>query len=432
MRRDGQAICLPTDLLTAAPECAVGCILEFTQLNYSQNLCPFTSSLTYLCTSPTTSGLTIGEGSLQCLVSRCTGDDLKNTSVYNICDSVPGAVAKTVSVITATIEPATTASAMATSLPPLIGNPTSTQEVTSIVLASGMPSLVPPAATASNNNPVPSPTTVTTASQTSIQSHPSGTAVAASNKVSPAPNLSNAQIAGIGVGSALVSFLIMGLIFWHCRRRDKIQRRRSMRWSMHGVRTPPPNYGGPPPDLPVTAKVPDNGFLAAPSSHRFYASALAEEKRRSFWRRSIKPEDIGVAVAPGVVEAGSPSSFASQQSLAKLLPKAPEKLPIKSGTALWPAPLNLEAARTRQSQFFRPVSESTVFDEDVEANAGLPQLRFSYTRQSVGEAHLQNIRREKLLPAPLQLNPVSSNDLRGSNDVQRTKSILTNSTYTYL
>lgn len=106
---------------------------------------------------------------------------------------------------------------------------------------------------------------------------------------------------------------------------------------------------------------------------RYYAVSPAEQKRRSFWRKSIKPDEIGVAVSPNVVEeASSPASFSSQQSMLALLPKVPAKLP---GQLLWPAPLNLHSSRRE-----RPLSDTTVFDEDVEAQP--TRARISEARDS--------------------------------------------------
>ena len=411
------SICLPSDLLAAVPDCAANCLLDFALTNYQDNTCPFTSSLTYLCTSTTSSGLTIGEGSIQCIVSRCTGDELTILNSYNTCDSVPGAIPKAASVITATIQPASTASptAMDTPLPPIIGNPTTTQDVTSIVMASGIPSLAPPPAASSNPS---EPTSSSFSSTDTLQpssttgsggSSSTNTSTAVADRAAPSAGLSSGSIAGIGIGASLLTFGILALIYWRCQRREKLKRRRSTRWSMHGARTPPPNYDLPP-DVPPTTTVPETEFLAAPTStQRFYSAAPAEEKRRSFWRRSIKPEDIGVAVSPHVNEASSPTSFSSQRSMMNLLPKVPEKLPTRSIQGLWPAPLKLESARNRQSRPFRPLSDVTVFDEDIEATAASHPPRLTRARDSVVLRSSSAGPRERTLPAPLQLNPIYPN-----------------------
>ena len=54
--------------------------------------------------------------------------------------------------------------------------------------------------------------------------------------------------------------------------------------------------------------------------------------------------------------------------MTKLLPKVPEKLPTRASKGLWPAPLSVESGRSRRSLMHRPASDTTVFDEDLEAN----------------------------------------------------------------
>jgi hypothetical protein len=408
-----KAISARRDLVAAAPSCALTCIQEFAESNYSQNTCPFTSSITFLCTSRTSSGLTIGEGSIQCLVSRCTGNDLLRVGVYNVCDNVPGAVAKTLSVITATLQPATTINtSMATPLPSTIGVPSATKAVTSIVMASGVPKIPAPAPTPSSTtdlattSPAASETSRSSVTSTPRRPDPTSSPVAASDQASPFSRLSTAQISAIGVGAGLITLILIALFYYLYRRRQKVQRRRSVRWSMHGASMPPPNRGAIP-RLPVTTKALDDGSLSPlGSSQRYYASSPPGEKRRSFWRRSIKPEDIGVAVSAHARNS-SPTSFSSQQSIAKLLPQTPDKLPTRAVKALWPAPLDLSCPRKRQSNNLRPTSELTVFDEDLEANATPPPPRQPEARNSHSLMFPSKDRRNKVLPAPLQLNTVT-------------------------
>jgi hypothetical protein len=110
-----------------------------------------------------------------------------------------------------------------------------------------------------------------------------------------------------------------------------------------------------------------NANLAAASpGQRYYATETpVEEKRRSFWRRSIKPEDIGVAVSPDVVHAGSPVSIASQRATSQLLPAMPNY-------SLWPAPLRT-SQQIRMSRSMRPESTATEFEEDATRNSTIHQ-----------------------------------------------------------
>lgn len=401
--------CLPTDLLASAPDCSLNCILEFVQTNYEDTACSFSSSLTYLCTSRTSSGLTIGEGAVQCLASRCTGQDLERTEAYSVCGNVPGAIANTVGVITATIQLET--STMLNPLPPTIGTPTASPEVTSIFMTSGVPSMGPPRTTptasdSSDDTLIPSQTFEATTSSSPTST---GNTAAISDGVTESSTLSTPAIAGISVASALLILLILVVIIWRCRRKGKAKRRRSDSWSMHGAQTP--QFSGPPPHTPAMANAHMNP-LPSPlgANQRYYAASLQDQKRRSFWRRSIKPEEIGVAVSPYVREPGSPASITSHQSLANLLPKVPEKLPTRASTSLWPAPLTFDYAQQRRSTALRPNSVSTVFDEDIEANAATRSGRLSDARDSVVFGSAPKARRQHV-PLPLQLNPLTPRDI---------------------
>ena len=64
----------------------------------------------------------------------------------------------------------------------------------------------------------------------------------------------------------------------------------------------------------------DATMVAPAPSQRYYAPAMTEEKRRGFWRKSIKPDEIGVAVSPEIVQQESPISVSSQRTTSQLLP----------------------------------------------------------------------------------------------------------------
>ena len=392
-------VCLPGSIVGAVSTCAIGCIQEFVLDNYSFSQCSLTDSLANLCTQETSSGLAIGEGSLLCLLAKCSSSELLDgEGVYNICNDIPGALPKTVQVITATLEtPASSASMVASiTLPATIGAPATTPDITSIVMASGspmIPTTTPPQPTTIPSETLPSPSSsffsssqpspsvagtstfpgVGTSAQ-SVTNAPTASAAASAKPALKSQSLQTNQIIGIAVGSAAVAITILTFLFIYCRRKDhRASRRRSNRVSIYIDQTPPSHYDGPTRQN-TRAKAPEDAAMSGLSpTKRYYAVSPAEQKRRSFWRKSIKPDEIGVAVSPNVVEeASSPASFSSQQSMLALLPKVPAKLP---GQLLWPAPLNLHSSRRE-----RPLSDTTVFDEDVEAQP--TRARISEARDS--------------------------------------------------
>ena len=414
-------ICLPDSLLGAVPPCAIDCIQEFILDNYSFSQCSLTDNLNNLCTQATSSGLTIGEGSLQCLLAKCsTSELLAAEGVYNICNDIPGALPNTVQVITATIETPASSTSMATAitLPATIGSPATTLDMTSIVMASGSP--VSPTTTApqppttssetlslpsssffSNSQPSPSIAGTSTfpgvsTSAISVTHASTASAAALAEPAHKTQSLQTNQIIGIAVGSAAVAITVLTILFIYCRRKDhRASRRRSKRVSVCVDQIPPPHYEGPTRQN-TGAKVAEHALMTGSSpTNRYYAVPPAEQKRRSFWRKSIKPDEIGVAVSPNVFrEASSPASFSFQQSMLALLPKVPTKIP---GQLLWPAPLNLPSGRRE-----RPVSDTTVFDEDMEAQP--KRARISEARDSI---HVPRMKRQKPELAPLNLYPIT-------------------------
>lgn len=364
--------CLPQSLLSLLSDCAVNCIHNFATTFYPGATCADTSSLIYLCTQENTSGLTIGEGSLQCVVSFCTGQN-RLDSVYSVCDGVAGAQPETARTITATIAApsATTASTM-DNLPPTIGVPTSTEQVTTIVMATNTPPLATATATPSGASTGTGSSSISlgghspSSASSSMSSSPQSTAITTStgDRASSKPSLSTAQIAGIAVGGAATAIVVFGLLMIaFCMRKRRRERRRSQRRSRLVEHMPPSEYRSPQkkasPNFGQTGSI-----VAVPNnSGRFYAPQQpVEEKRRSFWRRSIRPEEIGIAVSPKMPYHASRMSASSQQTISQLLPADPSQ-------GLWPAPLDVEATRERRRYTRRPTSEATLFDDDLEAKS---------------------------------------------------------------
>ncbi|KIW62796.1 hypothetical protein PV04_10927 [Phialophora macrospora] len=365
-RQASTDICLPQSILTTVPSCAVGCIVSFASLNYPGATCTNTSDLSYLCTQQNIAGLTIGEGSVQCVVASCTGQDQLDVDVYNICDGIANAQPRTARTITATIiGSATSASSTMDNLPATISNPSSTEEVSTIVMATDSPTWViaTPSGTLTSTSSTAPPT-----SDMSLGPAATSGASAMPSTASSSGGLTTPQIAGIAVGGAATAVIVFGLFMlalWMRRRRR--QRRRSQRRSRRIEQTPPPNYQSPPKEASPTFNNIGSSLAVPYANGRFYSTQQpVEEKRRSFWRKSIRPEEIGVAVSPKIPGENSPVSAASEESFSLLLPAVPI-------TALRPAPLDLEATKDRRRYPQRPVSEATDFDDEPQISAQKPE-----------------------------------------------------------
>ena len=432
------ATCVASALLNEIPACALNCIEQFVECNYEGSTCTEQSDLKYLCTHTNVSGLTVGEGAFQCIVSNCVGTEQTNIGAYNICANMSDAIPETVGTITATIRatssampssmasvtPTTTSMVVTTSLPASIPVPTSTEQISTIVMASGTPSspvssVIPtpidptirPSSIISATSLLRTPSSTFATVTSSAAATPTGTgnAVASSSEMTMKGGLTTGHIVGIAVAGVASAVLAFGfLLFFFCLRKKRRVRRRSARFSVVGTPAPPSNPGYPQ-NISEKPTHPANARLGNyDPSLRFYAPP-AEQKRRSFWRKSIKPEDIGVAVSPRVVEGASPASFSSQHSSSKLLPSLPRK-------ALFPEPLRFGTGGDRLLRLVgRPTSDATIFDEDPPARATNDLARpaeviaQAYREAPSAEAVLTT-RKQRSAPPPLDLSAATRQD----------------------
>ena len=323
--KERQSSCIPSEVVETVPACALSCVENFIVTEYSTS-CANTSSLEFLCTTSNPSGFALGEAGLQCIISNCSSTSSEG-SVYRICAGIQGSIPETIAVITATVAPmATSTSIISTTLPPTIARPSTTPTLSTFASATGSPSVVtpiPPTAapvtTATATNPTTSSTTRTTPE--------AATTTAAALARVQTSTLSTGAIAGIAVGGvAAIAGVISLLFLLIClRKKRRSQRPASQRWSIGAF-----------PPTPPGKDVEQASNASAPTfspNQRFYASAAApEENRRSFWRKSINPQDIGVAVSPGKMVQASPASLLSEKSASGLLTNT-------EAPSMWPAPL---------------------------------------------------------------------------------------------
>ncbi|OAP54863.1 hypothetical protein AYL99_11311 [Fonsecaea erecta] len=263
-------------------------------------------------------------------------------------------------------------------LPATIGSPTSTEEVSTIVMATDIPPWAIATSIASaKSSGLPlatdAPTNTMIGQTTSGSAGSDGTsgAVAAPGRGTPRTSLTTPQITGIAIGGAATIIVAVGLLFLQCWIRERQrERRHSQRRSRLIASSPPVNRRSSEKKASRTLQNVETALTLPSNQGRFYAPQQPpEEKRRSFWRKSIRPEEIGIAVSPRVPGDHSPVSASSQQSFSRLLPKP---LP----TVLWPAPLDIEATRERRRYTQRPVSDATEFDDEPETKPQEPERVF--------------------------------------------------------
>ena len=231
----------------------------------------------------------------------------------------------------------------------------------------------------------PSPTNVSSAVAATLAPSQTSHAAATTSSVTPVTTgaLTTPQIAGIavaGVASASVAFGIM--LFLYCLRRRRALKQQMERLPFEIEKAPPkanPNSSDPPPPPPKDGGTSnDNPSTGAPNVDPAPKVPPKDSaKRRSFWRRTIKPDDIGVAVSPETAQEASPQSIASYRTTSRLLPDKP-------AYTLWPRPMQI-------LQYNRPESTGTNFEEDLYSgrrsvpNVSIPGLRGS---RSIDSSHL--------------------------------------------
>ncbi|KAL9108496.1 MAG: hypothetical protein Q9227_006711 [Pyrenula ochraceoflavens] len=343
--------------------CALSCLETFINNYYPTSTCPNNQDLNCLCTTSNASGLTLGEAAFQCVVSECSDVSSEQLAeIYGICSGIQGALPETHATITATIiETSSTAPGVFTAtdasstftLPSSIPPPTNTTAPSSITIA--------PSSSTLESSETSAPTTLGTQSSSTLspeQTPASQTSPDAATTPSASPfaspqassgHLSSGTVAGIAVGGVAAAFAGFGLIFlcvWvRKRRRRKREEWESDSYDKARRSYRPPSFlrdWRPEPAVPVV-----NQPVGA------YVPPAGQDNRRSFWRKSIKPEDIGVAVSPPMPQEESPAaSMVSQGTTSALLPEKP----------LWPSPLR--PTHPPKDNHDRD-SNATVFDEDL-------------------------------------------------------------------
>ncbi|KAI4281587.1 MAG: hypothetical protein L6R38_003565 [Xanthoria sp. 2 TBL-2021] len=377
-------------LSAIVPTCAHGCLRSFVADSFPSSTCKSQSDIDCLCTRDSKTGLTLGEGALRCLAAECGKNSTaigEAIRVYEVCHSVPQAKPMTHPTLTATQVIITTV--------PYSKPPTSimSEEATETEPSSPTPPFISPSATedvqlpsdiVADTRSLPTPSSTTsnaptaqesltepstfnsvTSFPTNSQSSPSITAAAAS---ASRPVLTKPQIAGVTVGSVAVAGIIFGLLalFFCLRsRRDKRWRASDASFGNDKIVIDEPRKPSPP--LAPAVQDVERGIrgpeVSEPYDQRTEAAFASPQSnnRWSLFSRGTKPEDIGVAVAPGPVQQTphdrspiTPVSAASYETTSRLLPDKPTY-------SLYPPPLRLSSYNTHVNPIDVPGTQAVDF-----------------------------------------------------------------------
>lgn len=343
------------------PSCAAGCFDRFVTEHFS---CPSQQDIICLCTSKGSSGFTLGEGALTCILAECIdvperADQLNRA--YAVCQSIAGSQPNTHDTIPA---------ASVTMMPSVWRNNlmvptaswTSTTILTSLISTSSvvaaLSSNISPATfvdtgivSATGSQSIPSTVYI---SSTRFDGVPTSTAITPLSTSTTTPSavpaaatgisLTMPQIIGISVATGAGSFIIAGGLFvllYHRRRKQQTKRgsistfggdqissdREELR---HEPFTPPqdsrPVHS---PGREVSGKAQE--LLGVPIRR--------SEERLAYRKDTLDPHVIGLAVtgepSPDITQEASPSSIQSYRTTSRLLPDMPSY-------SLFPSPPQLQ------------------------------------------------------------------------------------------
>ncbi|CZT12835.1 uncharacterized protein RAG0_16516 [Rhynchosporium agropyri] len=312
---------LTPELTSFIPSCAQECFISFLDANFPIGTCSAKPNLECLCSKNGTSGYTIGEGAVQCVISEinigfCKGNSAKYTVVngaYGMCSGQPSALPNTHATITATL-------ILQTSMPSVVlVAPAPTKSSISRQSSSAVASTTSQALSSTFATITSRPSSVTTITSTA------SSVPAASDTASPEPVLSKKAIVGITVASIGGSAVAVGLLilFICCRGRKKTKKERESELIpfqlqsdhvMDQKKYKYKSFKGSTERRPGGTR---NGVAAriAPK----VPPRLDTSSPNMFSRRSIKPDTIGLAISPD-----HPFSTEKQQRRSsKLLPEKP-------------------------------------------------------------------------------------------------------------
>lgn len=409
-------------LAQIVPICAQGCLESFIASNFPSSSCGTPPDFSCLCVSKSASGLTIGEGGLECLFSECPDYELDNTiafSVYEICINVQGAKPNTHSTLTATSLTLASATGQVNSATPTkSGNLSYNSEsrtvfpgassaalgtstiITTVTRSSSHFSksaislehaLTTTAAPGGNATPITTPLSSTNSAAAAAARSSSAVAVAAA---AAKPVLTKPQIAGVavaGVGAAAIAF---GLCFLFLCLRRKHSKRHSG-WSFGGDKivdsqetTPDmsaiggrefenhPQHSSPP---AVVNAPPQRRDL------RIVTPATSSDDGWNRYQRSMSPEEeTALAVHQPLPKSSNhspvdPITPASHRTYSQLLPDKPTY-------SLFPPPLRITPRNSSAPAGLRP-SGPTASRQD-----NSPYAKYSPrfpSNMDTSQAHLQ-------------------------------------------
>ncbi|KAJ5960323.1 uncharacterized protein N7479_007473 [Penicillium vulpinum] len=364
-------------LYDMVPDCAKDCVDSFIKSEYTPMECTSPSNIKCLCRTRSTSGLTLGEAALSCVLSVCSQTAIAKSKAYHMCDSVSEALPKTHQTITATVfadisttktsdEKTTTEATSTSSTRSSINEHISGASVTTAAVTS-----TPTSTTSSQTSEITfyvasSSSESQVGPTSSIGQNFSDSSEDTNKKASHA--MTPAAIIGMSVASGVAGSFIIGVaVFFCCKRWRRKQREQAAphNFEIGGAMSEPSDFSKPMPRLPTDGL--GIGSSYSPASEREtvsqqprtfhsmatgqslsrYSSQSAAAYHSGQNKKHRDQERIGFAISSESDWEASPRTQSSQHSVARLLPDPT--------AGLYPKPLKWS---------HRPPSGETLFEED--------------------------------------------------------------------
>ncbi|KAI9819722.1 MAG: hypothetical protein M1832_003956 [Thelocarpon impressellum] len=258
-------------------------------------------NLNCYCSTASTTGYTLGEGSVQCIASSCgvsTSTDVLER-IYRVCEKQRGALPNTHATLTATSSPTTASSTAPSSVtnfelvtaqdfdPTDPATPFPTPSSTGSTRTETQSSPASSSTRFSTLSALPTPSQSTSPSKESSQSQPTSDKASAA----PVPVLTRGQIIGIAAAGVLSATLTVAVIIF-C---GYLRRRRQMK--QQGEALPPT------PSIPPQATLAVGGALAAKNKDGVGMPLPANPKahkgkgRWTLWHKVHRPDGTAIPIA---------------------------------------------------------------------------------------------------------------------------------------
>ncbi|KAG6358912.1 hypothetical protein INS49_012432 [Diaporthe citri] len=383
---------LGSDLTAFIPSCAVSCFESFLEVNFNRDLCGSSPSLQCLCSHTGSTGYTIGEGAVQCIVAEnsiraCEGMSAGSDTVanaYAMCNNQPNAAPATHATIIATLIVPPTG-------PVVVPNPSTTATASSN--KSSTTSYMTPSVTMDPTLPtsfLPSSsstfTTRTSSSSSSSSSAPASATAAPETSATTAAaaptKLSTAQIGGIAGGSVaavILAAVVAFLCFMRRRRGKAVTGFYRVRDSWSPRRKDSPEISAP--------------QYREPKSMSF-TRALAQRANRA----SARPDTIGLAISPEGTGMQGAVRQPGGSMVAANVPPAAARLAQRRSPSPPPIPA-LSPLRTQGNfNFFSPQGQSAYQQQQQQTSAAKPALTVAIPAAKPQQANRSSVMSNNRMP----------------------------------